>query len=242
MQRLEQGRGQAGVTANSRPGDGPQTTPRVREDGLDLRAAELLCSRLCHDLISPVAAINNGLELLGDDDGSSAGEISGLLALSAAQAAGRLMFYRAAYGLGGDQADSLTVADAAGLVEAIADRDKVGFRWPRAGQIALGRIGTKLLLNAALMALEALPRGGRFSLALQGEPPEALVIDAEGAGAGLRPEVSEALAYGTDVDSLTARSVHGYFTAWLARSRGGSLSVEPRREAVRLLLVLPTGG
>jgi histidine phosphotransferase ChpT len=211
-------------------------------DGLDLRVAELLCSRLCHDMISPVAAINNGLELLADDDGSSAAEISGLLTQSAGQAAGRLMFYRAAYGLGGDQADSLTVADLARLVEGLVEADKIGFRWPRAGETALGRIGSKLLLNAAVMAIEALPRGGRISVALTGEPPETLVIEAEGTGATIRPEVAEALRQDVDVGSLTPRSVHGYFTAWLARSRGGAIEPETRTDAVRLRLVLPPRG
>ena len=221
--------------------DGKGMTASAMADALDLRAAELLCSRLCHDLISPVAAINNGLELLGEDDGSSAAEISGLLTLSAGQAAGRLMFYRAAYGLGGDQADSLTIADLAALVEGLVERDKIAFRWPRAGDTVLGRMGSKLLLNAAVLALEALPRGGRVSVALEGEPPAALVIDAEGTGAAIRPEVAEALRADADVESLTARSVHGYFTAWLARSRGGLIEPEMRPDAVRLRLVLPNG-
>lgn len=222
--------------------DGKAMATRTVGDALDLRAAELLCSRLCHDLISPVAAINNGLELLGDDDGSSAAEISGLLSLSAGQAAGRLMFYRAAYGLGGDQADSLTIGDAAQLVEGIADRGKINFRWPAARETMLGRIGTKLLLNAAALALEMLPRGGRLSVALVGASPAALVIDAEGTGATIRPEVAEALRDGADVEALTARSVHGYFTAWLARSQGGSIVPELRADAVRVRLELPPAG
>lgn len=211
-------------------------------DGLVLRAAELLCSRLCHDLISPVAALNNGLELLSDDDGSDAAEIAGLLVLSASQAAGRLMYYRAAYGLGGDQADGLTVAQAATLVEGAADRDKVTFRWPRAGDVVLGRFGTKLLLNAAMVGLEALPRGGRLSLALHDEPAKALIIEAEGVGAVLRSEVAEALDEKIDVETLTPRSVHGYFTAWLARRNGGALTVTQKPDAVRLTVVLSSAG
>lgn len=218
------------------------TVPGAGESGLDLRAAELLCSRLCHDLISPVAAISNGLELLGDDDGSSAAEISGLLSLSAAQAAGRLMYYRAAYGLGGDQAESLTVSQAAVLVEGLADRDKVTFRWPRTGDVALGRLGTKLLLNAAAMALEALPRGGRLSLALRGEPVRELVFESQGTGAALRPEIVPVLDDSVDVETLSPRSVHGYFTAWLARSHGGRLAVDQGPDAVRLTVTLPAPG
>lgn len=220
-------------------GEGVRMAADAIADGLDLRVTELLCSRLCHDMISPVAAISNGLELLVEDDGSSGDEISGLLSHSAGQAAGRLMFYRAAYGLGGDQADGLTVADLARLVEALVERDKIAFRWPRAAETVLGRVGSKLLLNAAVMAIEALPRGGRISAALTGEPPDTLVIEAEGTGATIRPEVAEALGRDVDVESLTPRSVHGYFTAWLARSRGGAFEPETRADSVRLRLVLP---
>lgn len=211
----------------------------IGDGSLHLRAAELLCSRLCHDLISPVAAISNGLELLAEDDGSSSDEIGGLLNHSARQAAGRLMFYRTAYGLGGDQADSLTVADAAALVAGIADAEKVSFDWPDRSEIALGRIGIKLLLNAAMMALEAMPRGGRLSVALSGDPPTSIALDASGTGAALRPEVAAALAEGADVSALSARSVHSYFTAWLARGSGGRLSIETRPDSVHLDVEFP---
>jgi histidine phosphotransferase ChpT len=95
------------------------------------------------------------------------------------------------------------------------------------------------MLNAAALALETLPRGGRVSVALDGAPPVALLIDAEGTGAAIRPEVAEALRDDADVDALTARSVHGYFTAWLARRHGGGIEPESRPDAVRLRLHLP---
>ena len=31
---------------------------------IDLRVAELMASRLCHDLVGPIGAVNNGLELM----------------------------------------------------------------------------------------------------------------------------------------------------------------------------------
>jgi histidine phosphotransferase ChpT len=71
------------------------------EPKIELRVLELLCSRLCHDLISPVMAVNNGIELLADDEGDMGADIRDLLTLSAGSAAARLQFYRIAYGLGG---------------------------------------------------------------------------------------------------------------------------------------------
>ncbi|MBT3536699.1 MAG: histidine phosphotransferase, partial [Rhodospirillaceae bacterium] len=66
---------------------------------LPLRVAELMCSRLCHDLISPTAAVSNGLELLDDGQGGMDQEVMSLLGFSVGQAAGWLMLFRIAYGL-----------------------------------------------------------------------------------------------------------------------------------------------
>jgi histidine phosphotransferase ChpT len=212
------------------------------ENGLNLRVVELLCSRLCHDLISPVAALSNGLELLADDDGSGAQEISGLLTLSAGQAAGRLMFFRTAYGLGGDHADALTIADVGSLVRGILDGDKTTLDWPDRTDRSLGRFGTKLLLNAAAIALESLPRGGRVALAIDGDNPVTLVLDASGAGAALRPETEEGISESASIAVLSPRSVHGYFTAWMARAHGGRLDVASRPDGVSLRLRIPSAG
>ena len=90
-----------------------------------LRIAELMCSRLCHDLISPVAAVSNGLELLGDEADDMGSEITSLLSFSVGQAAGLLMFFRVAYGLGGENADALSLTEATKLIRGIVEEDKV---------------------------------------------------------------------------------------------------------------------
>src|SRR5690349_9018956 len=66
-----------------------------------LRVVELLAARLCHDLISPVAAIANGAELLDEDDPDFVREAVMLVNSSAREANARLQFYRFAYGFGG---------------------------------------------------------------------------------------------------------------------------------------------
>lgn len=208
------------------------------ETGLDLRVTELLCSRLCHDLIGPVSALSNGLELLADDDGSGIAEIASLLRLSAGQASGRLTFFRMAYGFGGEAADTLTLAEAGALVQGIADGDKVTLRWPEDHKRALGRVGTKLVLNAAAIGLESLPRGGCLSLVLE-DGGAGAVVAAEGPEARLRPETAEGMDEGAEVGSLTPRSVHGYFTRWLAHAHGGGLEAAAAADAVRLRLRLP---
>ena len=96
-----------------------------RDAQISVRVAELLCSRLCHDLISPVAALNNGMELLSDDSAEMIGDVAELLTFSAAQASTRLQFYRVAYGLGGDQAQAVSIADAARLARGITEPGKL---------------------------------------------------------------------------------------------------------------------
>ena len=68
---------------------------------IQLRVAELMCSRLCHDLISPISAINNGIELMNENDEGIIDSSIELLGTSAKQALDRLSFYRVAFGLAG---------------------------------------------------------------------------------------------------------------------------------------------
>ena len=204
-----------------------------------LRVAELLCSRLCHDLISPTAALSNGLELLAEDSDGMAGEITQLLSFSAGQAAGWLMFYRVAYGLGGDSADALTLSDAAALIRGIVEEHKVVLDLAE-GDTALGRGAAKALLNAALVGLETLPNRGRLSLALENGDGVRIRVVAHGDGVAMRPEVRAALTPGAEIAELTARTVQGWFTAWLAHGMGGALDVAADRPArVAVTVALP---
>lgn len=200
---------------------------------MPLRVAELLCSRLCHDLISPVAAVSNGLELLGDDAGDMGDDIMSLLSLSVGQAAGRLMFYRAAYGLGGDSADALSLNDVSGLVRGVIESDAITVDLPTGGD-PLGRGPVKLLLNAAALGLETLPKSGRLCVTATAGSGGGIEIDirAEGKGVAIRPETVEAVAEGADIEALTPRSVQGFLAAWLARSQGGGFDLVANTDGV----------
>ncbi len=190
---------------------------------VEIRVLELLCSRLCHELISPVSAISNGVELMSDDPGDMLGEIISLLTLSSSQASQRLKFYRIAYGLGGEAADSMGLADAGTLVKGIVEEVNIDLSWPDGTEV-LGRAAIKILLNAALMAVEALPRGGEISVAISGSGGTAqeLTLTASGEGAKLWEESIAALDPAISADNLTPRSVQAYFTRFLAEAAGGS--------------------
>ncbi len=210
---------------------------------MPLRVAELLCSRLCHDLISPVAAVSNGLELLGDDAGDMGDDITSLLVLSVGQAAGRLTFYRAAYGLGGDSADALSLNDVSGLVRGLIESDAITADLPAGGD-PLGRGPVKLLLNTAALGLETLPKAGRLRVTATGGGGGGFEIDvrAEGNGVAMRPETVAATAEGADIEALTPRSVQGFLAAWLARSAGGTFELAANGDgAVHFTARLPAG-
>ena len=202
---------------------------------IPLRVAELMCSRLCHDLISPVAAVSNGLELLGDDGDDMASEITSLLSFSVGQAAGWLMFFRVAYGLGGENADALSLSEAAKLIRGIVEEDKIILDLQE-GDERLGRDATKLLLNAALVGLETLPNRGNLKLTVKLGESVRITVATHGDGVALRPEVREVLHRDYDIGGLSARTVEVYFTTWLAGALGGSFGLQAE-EASRIVFV-----
>jgi len=179
---------------------------------IDLRIAELLAARLCHELVSPVGAINNGVELL-EDDPDFAADAAGLIGQSAVQATRRLQFYRIAYGSTAPIALELGRKAALDL---FAD-GKIACDWP---ETLVPEI--KLACNLLLVAAEALPRGGR--LVLVGADP--LEIRAEGEGARLPAHLPDALTGASGADTVDARSVQAAFTGALARRAGLRSSIE----------------
>ena len=207
------------------------------EQTVELRVLELICSRLCHELISPVTAVNNGMELLADGGSDMLEEVSDLIATSAKETSGRLQYYRIAYGLGGQDAPPISIGEARRLTEGILGDGKVTVEWPslEAGTDGgLGRRGMKLLLNALILAVEALPRGGKLTLALTPGASPAVAITAAGKGARVEPASLDALNGTAPVAQLNARNVHAYFTARVAEAAGSALDVAPGADQVAI--------
>ena len=194
----------------------------MTDEGIDLRIAELLAARLCHELVSPVGAINNGVELL-EDDPDFAADAAALIGQSAIQATRRLQFYRIAYG------STVPIAVEQGrkaTLDLFAD-GKIACDWPEAPGLA---VGAKLACNFMLVAAEALPRGGRLTLGAGAS--DGLEILVTGEGARLPAHLPDALAGALPADAVDARSVQAAFTGALARRAGLRPSIE----------TLPTGG
>ncbi len=191
---------------------------------IDLSVTELLISRLCHDIVGPIGAVNNGLELMSDDELGMADDALELASRSAGQAATLLQYFRLAYGSAGvrEVADSPTLQ---GLAADFLAHEKASLDWPpAAAPLDLPEGSGKLVLNMIALAAEALPRGGSVAVALN--PGVSIEVAAQGQDVGFRQEVEEGLADNVAVEDLTPRSVHGFFTRLVARRLGGELQVE----------------
>jgi histidine phosphotransferase ChpT len=194
---------------------------------IDLRVAELLSARLCHDLVGPIAAISNGVELLADDDPDFVRDAMALVGNSAQQAASRLQFYRFAFGYRqGAAVGPAPHALASGLFEGTAILCDYG-----EAVRALTPDWQKLACGLLLVGSEALPRGGRLVVKAA---PSGLDLEGIGEGNGPPPEIRAALALEIAVGELTARTVAAYFAGLLGRTLGCRIVVSSAPGSFRL--------
>jgi histidine phosphotransferase ChpT len=189
---------------------------------IDLKVVELLSARLCHELVSPIGAIANGVELLGEDDPEFVRDATALIAQSARKAAQRLQFYRFAYG--SLATGNSGVADPRELVGGLFDGGKVGCEW-RADALALPAEWLKLACNMVLLAAEALPRGGTITVGSGSSTAPRLEVFGSAEVINVTEEGRAALTLKVNLADLTSRTVHGYFTARLAETLGAALSL-----------------
>ena len=141
-------------------------TERVELEALDLAA--LLCSRVCHDIISPVGAIINGLEVLDEDNSEEMRDFAfGLIRRSAGQASAKLQFARLAFGAAGSAGAEIDLADAEKVATGYMEGEKADFAW-EAPRVLMPKNLVKLLLNLILLANAAMPRGGTIKVTVEG--------------------------------------------------------------------------
>lgn len=210
---------------------------------VDLRVSELICSRLCHELVSPVGAINNGIELIEDLGDEMAGEAMALIRQSGHRAASVLALYRLAYGAAGASASS-PLNETRGIAERYLSYGKSKLVWsiPEDAGRTLPTGTSKLILNLIVLAEEALTYGGTVTVALPSTPgARALTVSASGDRAGLDDSALQALSDTVATSTLTARTVHAYITGLFARDYGLPLNVSvPSDGTVKLTIDLPT--
>jgi histidine phosphotransferase ChpT len=185
---------------------------------IDLRVLELLCARFCHELVSPVGAVTNGVELLGEDDPAFVREAIGLIGQSAQTASRRLQFYRFAYGTA-PTASNLRPRD---LLMGLLEGGKVAGEWDDSLS-ARSLEWQRIACNLAVLAAETLPRGGR--IAVRAAPGEGVTVEAVGETILVNPEVMTALKGDLPPEELTSRSIHGYMTAKFAERLNANVAL-----------------
>lgn len=213
----------------------------MTQSGLDIAA--LLCSKLCHDLLSPVGAINNGLELLEDEtDPEMQDRCMELLADSAAASANKLKYFRLAFGAAGGFGEDVDPAEAKQLVESlVGDQEKIALGWA-VQSATLPKKAIKILLNLALIAREALVRGGRLDIGAEaGEQGIEVVVRAEGTKIALDDGIRAALEGTLPEGELTARTAAAWMSRELTLQNNGDLRVSPDSDTELLLGAIVTG-
>jgi histidine phosphotransferase ChpT len=193
---------------------------------LDLAA--LLCSRLCHDLISPVGAIINGLEVMEEDKDEETKTFAlDLIKKSATQASAKLQFYRLAFGAAGSAGAQIELGDAEKAARGLLEDGKTTLMWnlPRA-LVAKNRV--KLLLNMLLVASGSIPRGGTLAAEPMGEGYQ---VTARGLNARLGPATADLLA-GSPAEPVGAHAIQPVYAGILARDCGLAITARVQADAV----------
>ena len=192
--------------------------------------AALLCSRVCHDIISPVGAINNGLELL--DEGGADEDAMNLIRTSAKNASARLQFARIAFGAAGSAGMVIDTGDAEAVATAFLKNEKPELVW--SGQRALlPKNYVKLLLNLILIANAAIPRGGKISVSLLDvDTKPKFVITSRGPMLRVPPKFLELHSGIAPEEAIDAHAVQPYYTLLLARDSGMTISIHATSEEI----------
>lgn len=195
--------------------------------------AALLCSRVCHDIISPVGAINNGLELL--DEGGADEDAMNLIRTSARNASARLQFARIAFGAAGSAGMLIDTGDAEAVAIAFLKNEKPELIW-NGGRALLPKNKVKLLLNLILIANGAIPRGGKITVTLEDvETEPKFTLAASGPMVRVPPKFLEMHSGNKPEEAIDAHAVQPYYTLLLAREAAMTISIRATAEEIVLV-------
>lgn len=206
----------------------------VTLDGLDLAA--LVASRVCHDVISPVGAIVNGLEILEDEkDETMRAFAFDLIKKSAEQASARLQFCRIAFGAAGSAAALLDLGDAEQVARGFIEDDKTKLVWEAPRQL-LPKNMVKLLLNLVLVATTTVPRGGEIRVTSSGEgEATSFSIDAAGPSARVPVNVLDLIAGRAPENRVDAHVIQPFYAGLIARAADMTVTIEAEDGGQRIV-------
>ncbi|MDP4574455.1 histidine phosphotransferase family protein [Qipengyuania sp. G39] len=213
------------------------------DDRQSIDLAAMLCSRLCHDMLSPVGALSNGLELLAlETDPEMRANVMQLLEQSASISTNKLKFFRLAFGAAGGFGERVDVEEPKALIQAlVADKDKVEVNWALA-DASLGKPAVKVLLNFAQIAIDALVRGGTLDVGAETRDGACeIVVRASGPKVAFDETIGRALDGSLDRSELSSRTAAAHMIHLLAQESGGGLQYHKSADALVLGAVLPQG-
>lgn len=202
-------------------------------DFIELKATDLaamLCSRVCHDLINPVGAIGNGLEVLADPNQAAMAEgAHELIANSAKHARAKLEFARLAYGASSTAGTDFDTRECERVARLLFEIEKADLDW-QVPLILLPKHKAKLLMNMLLIASMAVPRGGVVKAEVTGAPGEEVfrltsTSDPEKRQKTLMPSGAEGLLSGSPEEGVDARGIQPFYTGILARMTDMELKI-----------------
>jgi histidine phosphotransferase ChpT len=203
----------------------------------DLDLSALLCSRVCHDVISPVGAIANGLELMDDPENDPEMKASALdMVRSAAKSAtAKLKFCRIAFGAAGSAGAQIDMGEAGDIAKAFVGEEKIKLDWqvPRENR---PKQDVKLLLNMLLLAIEALPRGGVITMTAEGT---GFMVRAKGDRAKLKEAMVAVIDGASDLATLDARLIQPYYARMLSHAQKLKLSMAMEAEDTVAVSAVP---
>jgi histidine phosphotransferase ChpT len=194
----------------------------------NLDLAALISSRICHDVINPVGAISNGLEMLAEEpDEEMRVQAMELIRNSARQASAKLQFARLAFGAAGSAGAEIDLRDAEKVARDFVQSPKHNLEW-KGMAATLPKNKVKLLLNLVALGVVALPRGGLLTVEIVGQPPNvAFTVTSKGDAAKLNEHVTGLLA-GANGAPVDSHSIQPYYANLVAQASGMALTVEAK--------------
>jgi histidine phosphotransferase ChpT len=205
----------------------------VTLDSLDLAA--LLCSRVCHDVISPVGAIVNGLEVLAEEKDAGMRDFAlDLIGKSARTASARLQFARIAFGAAGSAGSAIDTGDAEQVAKGFLNDDKIRLSWtgPR---LLMPKNRVKLLLNLLVVGASCIPRGGSLDCVIEGDADHpTFTITATGKNARIPHGVENSLAGTPEGGTVDAHGIQPFYAGMVARASDMGVSMAGTDEFVKI--------
>ncbi len=203
--------------------------------------AAMLCSRLCHDMLSPVGALANGLELLADEkDPQMRAQVVELLEQSARISTDKLKFFRLAFGAAGGFGEAIPIDEAKAVIDALAaDNKRIAINWAIADP-SLPKPAVKVLLNLAQIGLDSLVRGGTLDIgAERREGAVEIVARAKGDRIAFDENIGRALQGDLAAHEITSRTAAAHMIALVAEELAGGLQYKLGEGVLVLGAVLP---